>query len=122
MRTLVFSLCLVLASTVGAHAQQYRDPYPVESLAIVLGKMHFLDLACNGNGAQTWRQTMMELLEQEAPARGAYRDRLIENFNGGFREFERRRMSCGAESEIQREHLARQGIMLSEQLRRAYLD
>lgn len=122
MRTLIFNLCLILASALSANAQDFRDPYPVESLATVLGKMHYLDFACNGNGAQTWRQTMMELLEQEAPARGAYRDRLIESFNGGFREFERRRMRCGAQAELERERLARQGQALSEQLRRTYLD
>lgn len=65
---------------------------------------------------------MVELLAQEAPARGAYRERLIENFNTGFRRLERRRVRCGAESELERERLARQGRALSEQLRRNYLD
>ncbi len=122
MRTLLASLCLVIATSFSASAQDYRDPYPVESLARVLGELHYLDFACRGRGAQTWRQTMVELLEQEAPTRGAYRDRLIENFNGGFRRLERQRVQCGAQTEIERERLARRGRALSEQLRRAYLD
>ena len=121
MRTLICLICmLVWAPT--AKAQDFRDPYPVESLASVLGQLHYLDFACNGRQSQTWRQAMVELLAQEAPARGAFRERLVENFNAGFRRLERRRVRCGAETELERERLARQGQALSEQLRRTYLD
>jgi uncharacterized protein (TIGR02301 family) len=122
MRCLLVSLCLFLASASVANAQSHRDPYPVESLATILGQLHYLDFACQGRGAQTWRQTMVELLEQEAPTRGAYRDRLVGNFNDGFRQLELEQVRCGADSQLQRERLARRGRNLSEQLRRAYLD
>jgi uncharacterized protein (TIGR02301 family) len=122
MRRLFASLCLIFALATSAGAQPVRDPYPVESLATVLGELHYLDFACQGRGSQTWRQAMVELLAHEAPARGAYRDRLIDNFNSGFRRLERRRPRCGAEFELERERLAREGRALSEQLRRTYLD
>ncbi len=121
MRRLILILVVMLAGG-SANAQSYADPYPVERLASVLGELHYLDFACQGRQAQTWRQTMVELLAQEAPTRGAYRERLIENFNGGFRRLERRRIRCGAETELERERLARQGRALSEQIRRTYLD
>lgn len=122
MRPFFASLCLIFAFTASADAQPVRDPYPVESLATVLGELHYLDFACQGRGSQTWRQAMVELLAQEAPTRGAYGERLIDNFNNGFRRLERRRPRCGAESELERERLARTGRQLSEQLRRTYLD
>lgn len=105
-----------------ARAQTYNDPYPVEGLAEVIGGLHAIAFACEGRGSQTWRGAMLELLEQEAPTRGAYRDRLVARFNDGFREWERRQVRCGAEAEMARERLAERGRALSEQLRRTYLE
>jgi uncharacterized protein (TIGR02301 family) len=105
-----------------SQAQPAPDPYPVESLAHVLGELHYIAFACEGRGSQSWRHAMVELLEHEAPTRGGYRQRLIDNFNAGFRRQERRRIRCGAESELERTRLARQGRTLSEQLRRSYIE
>ena len=118
---LIASLALTFAAAT-ASAQPAPDPYPVERLATVLGALHYLDFACEGRQSQAWRQAMVELLAHEAPTRDAYRERLIDNFNSGFRRLERRRPRCGAESELERERLARDGRRLSEQIRRTYLD
>ena len=120
----ILILALGAAASVPApgQAQPAADPYPVESLAHILGELHHIAFACEGRGSQTWRQAMVELLEHEAPTRGGYRQRLIENFNTGFRRQERRRVRCGAESELERARLARQGRTLSEQLRRTYIE
>lgn len=96
--------------------------YPVEALAGVLGELHFIAYSCEGEDAQTWRQSMMELLELEAPTRGNFRDRLIENFNEGYRYHQRRRTRCGAEAEVERQRLALQGRALTETLTREYID
>lgn len=96
--------------------------YPVEALAGVLGELHYLAFACRQEENQVWRETMLELIELEAPTRGAYRERLIENFNDGFRYHERRRTRCGPETEIERQRLATQGRALSETLRREYFE
>ena len=101
---------------------QSADPYPVEALAGVIGELHAIDFACAGRGAQIWRDTMVELLEHEAPTRGAHRDRLIASFNDGFQSQQRNRTRCGAEAELQERRLATRGRALSEQLRREYLD
>lgn len=118
----ILAVLLAMALAAPSRAQPALDPYPVESLAHVLGELHYIAFACEGRGSQSWRQAMVELLEHEAPTRGAYRQRLIENFNTGFRRQERRRMRCGAESELERARLARQGRTLSEQLRRSYIE
>lgn len=106
-------------------SQDYYDAvatYPVEALAGVLGELHYLSYACEGEETQTWRASMMELLELEAPTRGAYRDRLVENFNDGYRYHQRRRTRCGAEAEVERQRLALQGRALTETLTREYID
>lgn len=101
---------------------QSADSYPVEALAGVIGELHYIDYNCSGRDAQVWRDTMLELLEHEAPTRGGHRDRLIASFNEGFQSQQRNRTRCGAEAELQERRLAARGRALSEQLRREYLD
>lgn len=116
-------LLLIASALPAAHAQrQYADPYPVESLAQIMGELHYLAFACQGRDSQDWREAMLELLQHEAPTRGAYRQRLVERFNTGFRNQERQRTRCGAEAELERQRLAATGQALSERLRRTYLD
>ena len=88
----------------------------------MLGELHYIYFSCEGREAQLWRETMLELLENEAPTRGSYRDRLIESFNQGFQTQQRNRTRCGAEAEMAERRLARRGRSLSEQLRREYLE
>lgn len=122
---LAFGLTLALAPLTEAQTIRrppgYEDPYPVASLARVMGEMHYLDFACKGRQSQTWRDAMVELLDHEAPTRGGYRQRLVDRFNEGFRIQERRSPRCGAEEEMVRQSLAIEGEALSEQLRRTYL-
>jgi len=122
LRGLLVSFCLIAIAASPASAVQESDPYPVESLARILGELHGLTFACQGRQAQTWRTAMAELLDHEAPTAGTYRARLIDRFNEGFRHQERLRLRCGAESEYARQQLAEQGRAFSNQLRRTYLD
>ncbi|TGY88384.1 TIGR02301 family protein [Marinicauda algicola] len=129
MRPAALLLALALAAPAFAQAgpearrsYEAQASYPVEALSGVLGELHFLAFRCQGEDAQDWRATMLELLELEAPTRGPYRERLIEAFNDGFRYHERRGTRCGAEAEIERRRLAMQGRALSETLRREYID
>jgi uncharacterized protein (TIGR02301 family) len=102
------------------HAQSAA--YPVEGLARVMGAMHAIAFSCEGRETQTWRNAMLELIDHEAPARGPYRERLIDHFNAGFRDIERQRLHCGGETEMMRARLAEQGRAFSEQLRRTYME
>ncbi len=128
LRPLLLALGLTLILAPLSEAQTirrppgYEDPYPVESLARVMGEMHYLDFACKGRQSQAWRDAMVELLDHEAPTRGSYRQRLVDRFNEGFRIQERRSPRCGAEEEMVRQSLASEGEALSEQLRRTYLN
>ncbi|MFP4519719.1 MAG: TIGR02301 family protein [Oceanicaulis sp.] len=124
-RVLAAAACLAaLSAGPAAPAQPAggQGGYPVEALAGVLGELHFIYFSCEGREAQLWRETMLELLENEAPTRGSYRDRLIASFNDGFRIQQQRRTRCGAEAELQERRLAARGRSLSEELRQEYLD
>ncbi|MGY6627441.1 MAG: TIGR02301 family protein [Oceanicaulis sp.] len=122
LRGLLVSFCLIALAASPASAVQESDPYPVESLARILGELHGLTFACEGRQAQTWRAAMTELLDHEAPTAGTYRARLIDRFNDGFRHQERLRLRCGAESEMARRELSERGRAFSNQLRRTYLE
>lgn len=125
-------LAVVLSATTSAHGQTYQsvqDPaapvtrgYPVEELAGILGELHYLSFACGAENAQQWREVMLEMLDLEAPTRGAYRERLANSFNEGFRFHERRQTRCGAEAELAREQLASQGRALAESLENEYFN
>ncbi|MEN0652663.1 MULTISPECIES: TIGR02301 family protein [Hyphobacterium] len=88
----------------------------IPDLAYVLGELHYLAFACEGNHSQAWRNQMQELLDLEAPASGYWRERLIDNFNNGFRDQQRYRLTCGAQVEAERRELASRGRQLSDAL------
>ncbi len=114
---------------------EYRQPEPRRSaepdvdverivpyLAYTLGELHYLAYACDGPDAQSWRTQMIALLAVEAPDNGRRRDRLIEEFNDGYREQQRYRAICGPQSDAERRALAHRGRDLSDMMRSAYFD
>ncbi|HAQ35102.1 MAG: TIGR02301 family protein [Maricaulis sp.] len=126
----VLALILMLALAAPALAQNKPgggpDPIPVSpgvsrdrvlpELAYTLGELHYLAFACEGNHSQGWRTRMTELLDLEAPAAGYWRERMIDQFNNGFRDQQRYAMRCGAEAEAERRELASRGQRLSDAL------
>ncbi|WP_300532685.1 TIGR02301 family protein [Maricaulis sp.] len=91
-------------------------------LAYTLGELHYLAYACEGPDAQTWRTQMIALLAAEAPDNSRRRDRLIDEFNDGYREQQRFRAICGPQADAERRALAHRGRDLSEMMRSAYFD
>lgn len=91
-------------------------------LAYTLGELHYLDFACGGNDQQVWRDQMIQLLAMEAEDNNRRRDRLIENFNDGYRVQQRYRPVCGPQVETERRALAHRGRDLAEMMRSAYFD
>ena len=122
MRAFIINLIAVFALTAGVRAQSFEQTYPVENLASIMGELHYLSYNCQGRRAQDWRETMLEMLELEAPTRGAYRERLVDAFNDGFYRQSDRRPRCGAETEFQQRILAERGRALSDQIRRTYIE
>ena len=85
----------LVALTVAAHAGSARiegGPAPFDSdlmrLAEILGALQYLRTLCGANEGQKWRDQMQALLDAEAPS-GDRRNRLVANFNSGYRNFQR---------------------------------
>ncbi len=123
------AVCALLACG-GVNAQAPQEsrfqptPPPLEflvELADILGQAHAIRTVCNGEGDQTWRAYMMEMMSIEAPG-GRRRSDLTRAFNQGYRTQSRRARSCtGDLAEIEAQ-LAARGRMLSETITRIYLE
>lgn len=121
--TLVFAASPSSAQT-PPDARYEPTPPPVEfliELAEILGQAHAIRTACNGEGDQTWRAYMMEMMSIEAP-RGNRRSQLTRAFNQGYRTQSRRTRSCTPEVAEIEAQLAARGRMLSETITRIYLE
>ncbi len=86
-------------------------------LSEVLGGVHHLRALCVQSEAQTWRQSMIRLIEtQEAPKWLA--DRMIERFNQGYYREQSAYPVCDASSQRRAVRLANEGARLSRALAR----
>jgi uncharacterized protein (TIGR02301 family) len=122
IRAALISSLLALLAPAQVMSQETDTTYPVVALAGIMGELHYLSFRCEGPGAQDWRETMLEMLEFEAPTRGTFRQRLIDAFNEGFYDQENRRPRCGPETDFQKQLLGERGRDLSELIRRTYVD
>ena len=70
-------------------------PYEKEllRLAEILGAIHYLRGLCGAEEGDLWRDKMEELMQAEAP-NPAWRARLVESFNSGYRGFDRTYRQC----------------------------
>ena len=70
-------------------------PYKEEllRLAEILGAVHYLRGLCGAEEGALWRDKMEELIVAEAP-NPAWRARLVESFNSGYRGFDRTYRRC----------------------------
>ncbi len=73
----------------------FRPPYEQElmRLAEILGAVHYLRALCGADEGQTWRLQMEAMIEAEEPGR-QWRTQLTEDFNRGYRNFERSYRQC----------------------------
>lgn len=86
-------------------------------LAEILGAVHHLRALCDPAEAQTWRQSMITLIEtQDAPEWLA--DQMIERFNKGYYREQRSYPVCDTTSERRAVRLANEGSRLAKSLAR----
>ncbi|MBL4758330.1 MAG: TIGR02301 family protein [Rhizobiales bacterium] len=73
----------------------FRPPYEQElmRLAEILGAVHYLRALCGADEGQMWRLQMEALIEAEEPGR-QWHTQLTEDFNRGYRNFERSYRQC----------------------------
>ena len=90
-------------------------------LARVMGESHLMTIACDGLNEQYWRDRMVELLSLEAENRYRLREDMIDAFNDGYRDRNRRNNRCDANMREDRANLSERGRLLAQQLGEPYL-
>ena len=112
MRQLLIALLLFsAASQVVAPAAAQDRPPPARGglvdLAQRVGEAHALGQACDPD-SQTWRARMLRLIEVETPDE-AFRTRLFNSFNTGFRAAQVRHPRCSAAARSEAARVASRG-------------
>jgi uncharacterized protein (TIGR02301 family) len=131
VRAFAFAVCLLAAAPpAAAQIPPFADPPPAPTgpsidllteLASVLGQAHALRAACAGEGDQTWRNYMVDLLEYEAPG-GARRSALTSAFNRGYRSQRAQISGCDGAARALEAQVAARGRQLSDAVAESYLN
>ena len=84
-------ISVAAAQDLETYQQRQRD---LNALATLFGEMHHLRRTCEPQfEADVWRERMQKLLELEEP-QDAEREALVQGFNQGYRDAQRRYPSC----------------------------
>jgi uncharacterized protein (TIGR02301 family) len=92
------TIAVVALAAAGSPARAIEGgPAPYDGdlmrLAEILGALHYLRPLCGVSEGNKWRDQMQALLGAETPS-GERRDRLVANFNSGYRSFQRTYRTC----------------------------
>lgn len=90
-------------------------------LSEILGEAHSIRSRCNGDGDQTWRNYMQEMMAIEVEL-GARRSMLTGAFNRGYRAQARENSACTADVAKTEAALAAMGREIAEEIARSYLE
>jgi uncharacterized protein (TIGR02301 family) len=120
---LVIALCLGLALSAPAPAQQEGGPAPfdgdLQRLAEILGALHYLRGICGANEGQKWRNEMQALVEAEAPS-GDRRARMIASFNRGYQGFQQTYRTCTPAADFAIRRYLEEGAKISRDITARY--
>lgn len=117
---LIILICstLVLAP---ARAAESAAPYDrdLQRLSEILGALHYLRNICGANEGQLWRDQMQALVEAETQA-GERRDRMIVNFNRGYRGFQQSYRTCTPAAQVAIRRYLDEGARLARDITSRY--
>ncbi|MEK1933176.1 MAG: TIGR02301 family protein [Pararhizobium sp.] len=126
-----FSLLLALVATpFGAQAQETpvigtpavtaEKPAPYDArllrLSEILGSVHYLRTLCKDGTADSWRQSMQDLLDREAGSEAERRARMTAAFNRGYRTFASVYTACTAAAAVADERYRAEGATLASEI------
>ena len=129
---LVFAL--VASAPLSAQAQRAPEapaappqiqggPAPFEPdlmrLAEILGALQYLRTLCGANEGQKWREQMQALLDAEAPT-AERRNRMVANFNRGYRSFQQAYRSCTPAANVAVRRYLEEGSKISREITARY--
>ncbi len=127
---------LVSAQFSAAHAQRGTEspsvanppqiqggPAPFEPdlmrLSEILGALQYLRALCGANEGQKWREQMQALIEAEASSTDR-RNRMVANFNRGYRSFQQAYRSCTPAANVAVRRYLDEGSKISREITARY--
>ena len=124
----------ILAST-SAQAQRGAEPAPAPAppiqggpapfdadlmrLSEILGALQYLRALCGANEGQRWRDEMQALLEAEAQTPDR-RNRMVANFNRGYRSFQQAYRTCTPAANVAVRRYLDEGAKISREITARY--
>jgi uncharacterized protein (TIGR02301 family) len=121
-RTLaIAAIALTVAITPSRAVETGAAPFDGElmRLAEILGALHYLRTLCGANEGNKWRDQMTALLDAEAQS-GARRNRLVANFNNGYRSFHRVYRTCTPAANLSVRRYLDEGAKISREITARY--
>ena len=88
-------------------------------LSEILGALQYLRALCGANEGQKWREQMQALLEAEAPS-GDRRNRMVTNFNRGYRSFQQTYRTCTPAANVAVRRYLDEGSKISREITARY--
>lgn len=121
MRKLLPILLTAWLALASAAAAESAAPYDrdLQRLSEILGALHYLRGICAANEGQLWRDQMQSLIEAETQA-GERRDRLVANFNRGYRGFQQTYRSCTPAAQLAIRRYLDEGARLARDITSRY--
>jgi uncharacterized protein (TIGR02301 family) len=121
-RTLTIALVALTVAAVPARAIE-GGPAPFDGdmmrLAEILGALHYLRDLCGAKEGNKWRDQMSALIDAEAQS-GDRRNRLVANFNNGYRDFKRTYHSCTPSANLAVRRYLDEGAKISREITARY--
>jgi len=129
------SAILVIALVTSAQGQRATEtppaaapqiqggPAPFEPdlmrLSEILGALQYLRALCGANEGQKWREQMQALLEAEAQTPDR-RNRMVTNFNRGYRSFQQNYRNCTPAANVAVRRYLDEGSKISREITARY--
>jgi len=107
-----------MPSSVPAVALEKPAPYDARllRLAEILGSVHYLRTLCKDPAADSWRQSMQDLLDKEAQGEAQRRARMTAAFNRGYRTFASVYTACTPPAVVADERYRAEGATLASEI------
>ena len=114
-------VALTLAAAPARAVESATAPFDGElmRLAEILGALHYLRTLCGANEGNKWRDQMTALLDAEAQS-GDRRNRLVANFNNGYRSFHRVYRTCTPAANLSVRRYLDEGAKISREITARY--
>jgi uncharacterized protein (TIGR02301 family) len=118
------TIAVIALAIAGAPARALEGgPAPFDGdlmrLAEILGALHYLRTICGAKEGQKWRGEMQALLDAEAPS-GERHNRLVANFNRGYRGFQQTYRTCTPAAVVAVRRYLDEGAKISREITARY--